>query len=454
MPGIRFVFAAAAAVLPLLNVVKTLRPVSVPFGPQTYQAFKDELWEEVFAQTDAVGRPFHDIRCFMDSVLGPGLPPEEFAASPSAVRAPTPPGFELSPRPYLAGRVALNLTLTSAPSSTGLVAPTIRPVAPVHPLAILPTIISPPPSVAYVILGYFLLGGIMTGIFVLVVVLLALRWAVTPASSTITRTPATRASIRPSGIPRWVPRVTSSFNVVGEFSSSSICDTPPEVVGKPAQCMGEPINEGPVVNALKVHEIPQQSTEDVEQVQEAKPTNSTVSVDAPSQQVFEPTPPYSHARSPELALTAPILSERVRSDTAPGAILYQTPAVSNAPASSKSPASPIPGSVIYETPTATCQVSSAPSLIIYETPRAVRIPSIYETGSVTATPSYGLQTHRTAFPPTISYYDASHQSCMGSNGRPNFLPTSGYYYAGYTPAPWSRQISQVPAGGNKAHRAW
>ncbi|KAJ6455375.1 hypothetical protein C8R45DRAFT_591852 [Mycena sanguinolenta] len=456
MFGIRVVFAAAAATLPLLNIVNTCRPVSVHFGPQTYHQYKKELWEEALAP-DPYSRPFQRVWGAINSVLGLIVNGGDFDDSPSPVLAPMSlprqypsslfldyedPRFRALPRPYLAGRVVLNTVLPrSGPSTTQ---PVLEPTRSAlrHPLAILSIIAPPPPSAAYAILGYVLLGGVLSSLFVLAVVILALRWAMAPTPSNIPHVPTTSVSVRPSGIPRWVPRVISNLD---EPSFSPSCAGLLKLVedlrqssekdGREVECQ---INAASVVDASHVDEIPHQSTEDVEKVEESESANSIVSVDAFCQSMVEPTLPFSPARSPELA------SEHIRSDTAPGAIVYQSPAASNAPAS------PIPGSVIYETPTATSQVSSAPSLIIYETPRN---PSVYQTSSV-ATPSYRSQAPRSAFLQNGSYYDASRESYMGFNGRPSFLPISGYYHAGYAPAPWSGQTYHVPAGGSKTHRAW
>ncbi|KAJ6452280.1 hypothetical protein C8R45DRAFT_945819 [Mycena sanguinolenta] len=445
MPCLRLVYAVAAAVLPLLNVIDTLRPVPVLFGPQTHDDYRNELWEDVFAQ-ETFGSSFQDVWGAINSVLGLAINPRDLGDPPSTILAPTPP----VPRPHLASRAALNITLPSAPSSTCLVESSIRvgSLAHAHPLSILPTIVLAPPSAAYVILGYVLLGGILFSLFVLAAVILALRWAMASASSNTKRALATRASLRPSGIPRWVPRVVSSLDAVGELSSSSSYASILPVVEKLQQSIGmesvtevqqfEILNSALVVDSPEIADgIQECYGKNDNEVEQPESGSSTLSADTSQLTPVTPTFPAGEATP----LSSPISDEpatpvvdRSRVESAPGAIIYQT-AVAPSP-----PASPAPGSIMYETPTAISQVSTAPSLIIYQTPLAPRKPAVLDPIAFsTSNHSY----HWTAPRPTSYYSNAPGYSSVGSNGRPSILlPSAGPepYYLPYAPAPgWSRQ---------------
>ncbi|KAF7361169.1 hypothetical protein MSAN_01148800 [Mycena sanguinolenta] len=223
MPGLRFVFAAATAVLPLLNIVNTLKPVPVFFGPQTYREFIDDLYEEAFAP-DTFGRPLpelKDVWRFFDSTIVLASLPGEIEDSPSVVLTPMSPPREYPSsllmdfeqptyRPRLA--ISMTLDLITSHSSTRLAEPAARPVDPAH--SIVPTSIPPPPSAAYHT-RLCPLGGILFRLFVLAAVILDLRWAMAPTSSTMPSTTTISASVRPSVVP--------SFDAVGEFSSATSC---------------------------------------------------------------------------------------------------------------------------------------------------------------------------------------------------------------------------------------
>ncbi|KAF7361234.1 hypothetical protein MSAN_01155500 [Mycena sanguinolenta] len=329
---------------PLLHTINTLQPVPMKFGPQTYDEFRDELWEEVFSQ-DTYGPTLptlRDVYGFFESVIALASPPEEYEDSLSMVPAPTSalrlypeslftdfeqPTFRtLPPRPYLAGSVALNTIIPcSFPSSTGFAQPVVRLIGPAHALKILPIAVQPPPSAAYFILGHVLLGLSLGVQLSLAAVILALRWAVAPASSVATRTQGIQVGDWPSTIPGRVLEVLPSLDKAVLAAS---CTAVLQVVEEPRPCTGtedvDPVEECETATFVdpQVVEIVQQSTEDVEQVKESKAVNSTTSVDAPqvvrdtpTHPAVEPTPPSSPISSVELDVTA--LSERVRSETAP-----------------------------------------------------------------------------------------------------------------------------------------